>query len=331
MSKNILVTGGCGFIGSEFVRQIVEKDYNVIVVDNLSYAGDLKRLEAVENKYKFYKADICDFSQIESIFKIEQPDEVIHFAAQTHVDNSIKDPFVFEEVNVRGTLNLLEAAREYKAEKVIHVSTDEVYGEIEKGAFSEESPLVPNSPYSASKAAADCFVKAYQHTYSFPAIIVRCSNNYGPWQYPEKFMPVVIYKALKNEKVPVYGKGMNVREWLYVVDCARAIQIVLEKGSIGEIYNIGSGIEKRNIDTAKQILKGLHKPESLIEFVCDRPGHDFRYSLDCSKMERLGWQCKYSFETGVKEVIQWSKDNFDWIESKVESLQNHWREVYVKQ
>lgn len=330
MSKNILVTGGCGFIGSEFVRQIVEKDYNVIVVDNLSYAGDLKRLEAVENKYKFYKADICDFSRLESIFKIEQPEAVIHFAAQTHVDNSITNPFIFEEVNVRGTLNLLNVSKQYKVKKFISISTDEVYGEIKKGKFTESSPLQPNSPYSASKAAADCFVKAYQHTYSFPAIIVRCSNNYGPWQYPEKFMPVVIYKALKNEKVPVYGKGMNVREWLCVVDCARAIQIVLEKGSICEIYNIGSGVEKRNIDTAKQILKELNKPESLIEFVCDRPGHDFRYSLDCSKMERLGWQCKYSFETGVKEVIRWSRDNFDWIESKVENIRSLQQEGCVR-
>lgn len=246
----ILVTGGAGFMGSEFVRQAVKRvssprrRLSLIIVDKLTYAGDLRRLEEVKGKYKFYKADICNQVVMESIFKKEHPEIVVHFAASTHVDRSIQDASPFIETNIKGTQILLDVSRKYKIKKFIHISSDEVYGEIKKDSFSEDSPLRPNSPYAASKAAADLLIKSYIRTYNFPAIIVRPCNNYGSWQYPEKLIPLAILKALRNEKIPVYGKGQNIREWLYVSDCIDAIFLILEKGKIDEIYNIGSGQEK---------------------------------------------------------------------------------------
>ena len=314
LSLKILVTGGAGFIGSEFVRQAVSSGYKVIVVDKLTYAGDLARLKEVEGKYKFYKADICNKKQIQSIFSQEKPDAVLNFAAQTHVDRSIQDATPFLETNVKGTQVLLDVARKYKIKKFIHISTDEVYGEIKKGKFSEDSQLKPNSPYAASKAAADLLIKAYIRTYNFPAIIVRPCNNYGPWQYPEKLIPLMISRALRDLKVPVYGKGQNIREWLYVTDCIDAIFLILEKGRTGEIYNIGSGQEKRNIDVVKQILDILGKPQNLIEFVKDRAGHDIRYRLNSEKIRKeIGWQPKIKFDSGLENTVDWYLENESWI------------------
>jgi dTDP-glucose 4,6-dehydratase len=303
-AMSLLVTGGAGFIGSEFVRQAVEKDYKVIVIDKLTYAGSLKRLEAVKGKYKFYKQDICSKKALDRIFAKEKPDVVINFAAETHVDRSIEDADPFIKTNVEGVQILLSLSRKYNIKRFIQLSTDEVYGEIKEGKFKENDPLKPNSPYSASKAAADLLIRAYIRTYNLPAIIIRPCNNYGKWQYPEKLIPVIITKALKNEKVPVYGKGENIREWLHISDCARAIFTVLEKGKLGEVYNVGSGQEMVNIDLVKKILDILGKPYSLIEFVKDRLGHDYRYCLDSSKIKELGWKAEVDFEVGMQEILK---------------------------
>jgi len=307
MAKNILITGGCGFIGSEFVRQSIKEGCKVVVVDKLTYAGDLERLKEVKGKYKFYKTDICRKEKIEEIFEKENPQIIVNFAASTHVDRSIVNATAFIETNIKGTQVLLDAGKRCKIKKFIHISSDEAYGEIKKGKFTEKSSLRPNSPYAASKAAADLLIRAYIRTYNFPAIIVRPCNNYGPWQYPEKFIPVIIYNALKNKKIQVYARGLNKREWLYVADCAAAIALILKKGKIGEIYNVGSGIEKRNIDVAKSILKILGKTESLIQFVKDRPGHDFRYALDPSKINKLGWKSTRDFKQGLEDTVNWYK------------------------
>ena len=321
--SKIIVTGGAGFIGSEFVRQLANRDcprsglslpYEVIVLDKLTYAGDLERLKAVRGKYKFYKADICDKRQVGTIFKKEKPKVIVNFAAETHVDRSIKDAGVFLETNIKGVQVLLEACRNNKINKFIHISTDEVYGEIRKGKFTEDSNLQPNSPYAASKAAGDLLIKAYIRTYGFPAIIIRPSNNYGPWQYPEKLIPLTIIKLMHNKRTPVYGKGQNIREWLHVSDCARAILLVMEKGSLGETYNIGSNEEKRNIEVVKWIIKNLGKSEKLIEYVKDRPGHDWRYALDVKKIKtELGWHPKISFREGLIDTVKWYMDNSDWL------------------
>lgn len=356
----ILVTGGAGFIGSAFVRLLLTRDcpqavrglsplklnkgtvsdfyfqskkglppnYKVIVVDKLTYAGDLERLRDVKGRYKFYQADICNKKQIDSIFTKERPQILVNFAAETHVDRSIKDASTFVKTNINGIKVLLDTCREYKIKKFIQISTDEVYGEIRKGKFTEQSPLKPNSPYAASKAAADLLIRSYIRTYGFPAIIIRPCNNYGPWQYPEKLIPVIIYKALNNEKVPVYAQGLNAREWLYVSDCAEAICSVLEKAKTGKIYNLGSGYEKKNIDTVKKILDVLDKPYRLIQFVKDRPGHDYRYSLGFSKIRKLGWKPKIDFETGIIETVNWYKQNLVWLEFKVKYLRGYWKKVY---
>jgi len=334
MKKNkILVTGGAGFIGSEFVNQAVDEGYKIIVVDKLTYAGDMERLREVDGKFEFHKTDICSVKKIREIFKQHKPDVVVHFAAETHVDRSILGSTQFIRTNIMGTQNLLDAAREINVKRFIYISTDEVYGEIEKGQFLEASPFNPSSPYSASKAAADLLVKSYVRTFDFPGIIVRPSNNYGPWQYPEKFIPVIIYKALNNEKIPIYGKGLNVREWLYVSDCASAILTVMKifPFKIGEAYNVGSGFEKRNIDIVKTVLDVLKKPHSLIEFVKDRPGHDYRYSLDFSKIQmELNWNPVVKFEEGIRKTIDKYTENFDWLENKVTYLRNYWKRVYKK-
>lgn len=328
--SKVLITGGAGFIGSEFVRQAVNKGYNVIIVDKLTYAGDLARLEEIKGKYKFYKTDICNKKGMESVFKKEKPGGVIHFAAESHVDRSIQDASSFIKTNVIGTQILLDASRKWDVSRFIQVSTDEVYGDIRQGEFSEESPINPSSPYSASKAAADCLVNAYVRTYNFPAIIVRPSNNYGPWQYPEKLIPVAIYKGLNNDKIPVYARGLNQREWLYVSDCAQALFLVLRKGKTGQIYNLGSGIEKRNIDVVSKIIKILGRQKSLIQFVKDRPGHDYRYFLNSAKINNLGWNPKTDFERGIQQTVEWYKQNTDWVESKIAYLRSYWKRVYHK-
>ncbi|RKY39406.1 MAG: dTDP-glucose 4,6-dehydratase [Candidatus Omnitrophota bacterium] len=319
MQKRILVTGGAGFIGSEFVREGVRRGYSLIVVDKLTYAGDIERLKEVSGRYRFYKVDICYKRKIKEIFKQEKPQVVVHFAAQTHVDRSICNAQPFVNTNIQGTQVLLDVAKECAIERFVHISSDEVYGEIKEGRFSEDSPLAPNNPYSATKASADLFIKAYIRTYNFPAIIVRASNNYGPWQHPEKFIPVLIYNALKGRRVPVYGEGINRREWLYVSDCVRAIYLIMEKGILGEIYNISSGIEKSNIELAHFVLQILGKGRSLIQFVKDRPGHDIRYALDWSKISKLGWKPEMDFERGLNKTVKWYKDHIDWLQSRIAS------------
>jgi len=318
--KRLLVTGGAGFIGSEFVRKAAGKGYPIVVVDKLTYAGDMERLREVEKDIAFYETDIMDTVAMESVFEKERPDAVIHWAAESHVDRSIEDAAPFLETNVKGTQVLLDLARKFEVERFLNISTDEVYGELkEEGQFYETTPLNPSSPYSVSKASADMLGRAYHRTYGLPVITVRPSNNYGPWQYPEKLIPVIIYKALRDEKIPVYSKGENVREWLYVTDCIDATFSVLEKGNIGEIYNVGSGEEKRNIDVVKMVLAILGKPEGLIEFVKDRLGHDFRYSLNVEKISgQIGWKSTTKFEEGIEKTVQWYMGHMAWVNSKIE-------------
>src|SRR5512135_209510 len=313
----ILVTGGAGFIGSAFVRSLVRRGHRMVVVDKLTYAGDILRLEDAAASCAFYRVDICDAARLDKILVKEKPSAVVHFAAETHVDRSIRDATPFMTANVAGTQILMDACRRRRIAKFVHISSDEVYGEIRKGSFRENSPFAPNSPYAASKAAADLLVRSYVRTYGFPAMICRPCNNYGPWQYPEKLIPVVIAKALGDHKVPVYGRGANIREWLYVADCADAIFCVLERGRMCEAYNVGSGWSRRNIDTIKTILGLLDKSHSLIQYVKDRPGHDFRYCLDFSRVRRLGWRPAVSPTQGLRSVVAWYRAHQSWLMNKM--------------
>jgi len=313
----ILVTGGCGFIGSNFIRYALKNsDYEIVNLDKLTYAGNLKNLVDVQNdpRYKFYKGDICNFELVSFIIEKENVDSIINFAAESHVDRSILSSQEFIRTNVTGTNVLLEVTRLYQLKKFLQISTDEVYGSLgPEGKFTEETPLSPNSPYSASKASADLLVKAFHHTYGVPALITRCSNNYGPYQFPEKLIPLMIINALNNKPLPVYGDGMNVRDWIYVEDHCEAILKVFEKGRIGEVYNIGAENEKPNIEIVKLILKELGKDESLITYVKDRPGHDRRYAIDATKIKtELGWKPSHTFETAIKETINWYIENQSW-------------------
>jgi len=313
----ILVTGGAGFIGSAFVRLAVKSGYPIIILDKLTYAGDLKRLKGVLGACKFYKADIADKAAVEKIFKKHKPQLVVNFAAETHVDRSIRDAAAFLKTNVIGTQILLDVSRKYGTKKFVHISTDEVYGEITKGEFTEGSAIKPNSPYAASKAAADLLINSYIRTYGFPAVIVRPCNNYGVWQYPEKLIPLSILKIFRGEDIPIYGNGRNVREWLYVDDCARGILSILLKGKTGEVYNIGSNEERQNLDTIRLLLNVLGVSLDRIEFVKDRLGHDIRYRLNCSKTVReTGWRPKVNLEEGLKKTVSWAKDNRGWLLSK---------------
>ena len=315
--SKILVTGGAGFIGSAFVRLALRRGYKIVIVDKLTYAGDLKRLQELKGRYKFYRTDICNLRQIETVFRKERPYSVLNFAAATHVDRSIQDASDFIKTNVLGAEVLFKVSRKYGVNKFIQVSSDEVYGDIRRGAFSEKYPLNPSSPYSATKASADLLLKSYIRTFQFPGIIVRPSNNYGPWQYPEKFIPLAILKILRNEKIPVYAKGKNVREWLFVDDCAGGILKILEKGKVGEVYNIGSNQEKQNIEVAKTLVKLLDADKRLISFVKDRPGHDIRYRLNCGKIkEEIGWVARVNFEEGLRRTIYWCVNHKDWLFSK---------------
>ncbi|MCA1060849.1 dTDP-glucose 4,6-dehydratase [Rossellomorea aquimaris] len=329
---NILVTGGAGFIGSNFVRHMLSNyDYNIINLDLLTYAGNLKNLADIENnkKYRFVKGDIGDRELIDKLFKSYDIQVVINFAAESHVDRSITDPGIFMKTNALNTQVLLDVSkkhwkvepdnkysREFKnGTKFIQVSTDEVYGSLGKeGYFTEVTPLAPNSPYSASKASADMIVRAYHETYGLPTNITRCSNNYGPFQFPEKLIPLMINNAISGNDLPVYGDGKQVRDWLHVEDHCRAIDIVLHKGEVGDIYNIGGNNEKENIEIVKLILTALRKDKALIKHVQDRLGHDRRYAIDNSKITReLGWAPKYTFEEGIKQTIHWYLENVDWM------------------
>lgn len=311
----LLVTGGAGFIGSCFVRHELKKhsDYKIINLDALTYCGNIENLKDVENNpnYKFVHGNICDHELVRELIK--EADCVINFAAESHVDNSIKHPEIFVETNVQGTLNLLQASKEIGVERYLQVSTDEVYGTLGKtGYFYETTPLAPNSPYSASKASADMLVRAYRETYGLPTLNTRCSNNYGPYQYPEKLIPFFISQLLKGEKVPVYGDGLNVRDWLYVYDHCEAIDIVLHNGKLGEIYNIGGHNEKTNIEITHLILDAMGKEESSIKYVEDRLGHDRRYAISNDKITtELGWQPSITFEEGIKLTIDWYLNNQD--------------------
>ena len=312
----ILVTGGAGFIGSCFVRHILKK-HKVINLDALTYCGNLENLKDVASNpdYEFVHGNICDKKLVREL--VREVECVVNFAAESHVDNSIKHPEIFIETNVQGTLNLLQACREIGIERFLQVSTDEVYGTLGKtGYFYETTPLAPNSPYSASKASADMLVRAYHETYGMPVLNTRCSNNYGPYQYPEKLIPFFISQLLKGEKVPVYGDGLNVRDWLYVYDHCEAIDVVLEKGKIGEVYNIGGHNEKTNMEITRLILESMGKDESSIKFVEDRLGHDRRYAISNDKItSELGWKPSLTFEEGIKLTIDWYLKNQDWIKN----------------
>lgn len=329
--KKILVTGGAGFIGGNFIHYLIKHypDYKIYNLDALTYAGDLKKHRHLEQNlhYSFIQANINDYEKILSLFQQFKFDYVVHFAAESHVDRSIKDPGVFVKTNVVGTQNLLEAARQVGIIKFIHISTDEVYGELDfepTTFFTEETPLQPNSPYSASKAASDLLVRAYYETYKLPVNITRCSNNYGPYQYPEKLIPLIISRAIKDEKVPIYGNGQNIRDWLHVYDHCMAIDLVMHKGVNGEIYNIGGHNELTNIEVAQKIISILQKSQQLIEFVSDRLGHDKRYAIDPSKIERLGWKPTYSFDMGIFQTIEWyMKTNLLGKNADINLHQNH--------
>ncbi|BCJ87795.1 dTDP-glucose 4,6-dehydratase [Effusibacillus dendaii] len=329
----LLITGGAGFIGSNFVHYMINKypNYQIINLDALTYAGNLENLHNIErhSNYSFVKGDIIDRQLVDELFK-RGVDVVVNFAAESHVDRSITDPDIFVKTNVMGTQVLLDVAKKYGVKKYVQVSTDEVYGTLgETGLFTEQTSLAPNSPYSASKAGADLLVRVYHETFGLPVNITRCSNNYGPYQFPEKLIPLMIANALSDKPLPVYGDGLNIRDWLHVYDHCSAIDLVIHKGKNGEVYNIGGNNERTNIDIVKTILHELGKPESLIRFVSDRLGHDRRYGIDAKKIKtELGWQPKYTFETGIKETIRWYLDHQDWWK-RIQS--GAYQEYYEKQ
>ncbi|MDR3625630.1 MAG: dTDP-glucose 4,6-dehydratase [Ignavibacteriaceae bacterium] len=317
--KNILVTGGAGFIGSNFINNILEKrdDYFIVNLDKLTYAGNLDNLRQSENNknYTFIKGDIANSELVNFIFEKYKIKYVVNFAAESHVDRSISGSQIFYTTNVIGTNVLLETAMKFKIEKFLQISTDEVYGSLgAEGLFTESTPLSPNSPYSSSKAAADMMAMAFYHTYGLPVVITRCSNNYGPYQFPEKLIPLMVINSLSNKKLPVYGDGLNVRDWIYVIDHNEAAELVLEKGKIGEVYNVGASNEMSNIEIIKLILRHLGKSEDLIQYVKDRLGHDRRYAIDSTKIQsELGWKPKYSFEQAIEKTIDWYvKDKVWW-------------------
>ena len=347
--RHILITGGAGFIGSHVVRLFVNQypGDQIINLDKLTYAGNLSNLRDVEGKpnYRFVKADICDFDDMKSIFETLQIDSVIHLAAESHVDRSITDPFSFARTNVMGTLNLLQAAMEawrgsYDGKLFYHVSTDEVYGALgfDDARFTEESRYDPHSPYSASKASSDHFVRAYHDTYGLPVVLSNCSNNYGPYQFPEKLIPLFIHNIRDNKPLPVYGKGENIRDWLYVEDHARAIDLIFHQGRVGETYNIGGGNEWKNIDLIRVIIKIVDRmlgreagaSEKLITYVTDRAGHDLRYAIDATKLKNeLGWEPSLQFEEGIEKTVRWYLEHQDWLDSVTSGeYQNYYRKMY---
>ncbi len=336
MPKTIVVTGGAGFIGSNFVFHMLDKysDYRIVCLDKLTYAGNLSTLESVLNKpnFRFVKADICDRDAVFALFEEERPDVVVNFAAESHVDRSIEDPGIFLKTNILGTQTLMDASRKFGVERYHQVSTDEVYGDLPLDRpdlfFTEETPIHTSSPYSSSKAGADLLVLAYYRTFGLPVTISRCSNNYGPYHFPEKLIPLVIANALADKPLPVYGKGENVRDWLYVEDHCKAIDAILHKGRVGEVYNVGGHNEMANIDIVKTICRELGKPESLITFVTDRKGHDLRYAIDPTKIrDELGWLPETKFADGIKKTIRWYLDNEAWWKA---IIAGEYRDYYEK-
>jgi dTDP-glucose 4,6-dehydratase len=333
----LLVTGGAGFIGSSFVRYVLRtsEDIEIVNLDKLTYAGNLRNLEPVASdpRYSFVRADIAEPQEVAVVFAQHHPDAVVNFAAETHVDRSIEDTGPFLRANVIGTQCLLEQAKRSKISKFVQISTDEVYGSLgAEGAFREDTPLDPTSPYSASKASADVWALSYFKTYGFPVLVTRCSNNYGPYQFPEKLMPVLITNAMDDRPLPIYGDGLNVREWIFADEHSRAVLMALDRGRPGEVYNIGSGHEKTNLDVVREVLRIMNKPESLIQFVKDRPGHDRRYAMDCSKIEReWGWKSEVDFSAGLAETITWYQSHLDWIrEIKDSSYLSYYDRMYTR-
>jgi dTDP-glucose 4,6-dehydratase len=314
----LLVTGGAGFIGSNFVMYMLKEhpEYQIVNVDALTYAGNLENLQMIENhpNYSFEKVDITDARAIDQVFQ-QGINVVVNFAAESHVDRSILDPEVFVKTNVLGTQVLLDASKKYGITKYVQVSTDEVYGSLgSKGSFMEATPLEPNSPYSASKAGGDMLVRAYHETFGLPVNITRCSNNYGPYQFPEKLIPLIISRALHDQVIPIYGDGLNIRDWLYIEDHCRAIDLVIHQGQMGEVYNIGGNNERTNIDIVRTVLRELNKPETLITYVQDRQGHDRRYAIDPTKItQELGWKPQYTFESGIIKTMKWYLDHKGWL------------------
>ncbi|MCK5614496.1 dTDP-glucose 4,6-dehydratase [Candidatus Pacearchaeota archaeon] len=312
----LLITGGCGFIGSNFIRNMLEKypNYQIINLDKLTYAGNQDNLIDIQSNpnYSFVHGDICDTDVVNEV--MQKVDQVVHFAAESHVDRSIDDGSVFVRTNVLGTYTLLESALKHDIKRFVHVSTDEVYGSINEGSFKETDMLVPSSPYSSSKAGSDLLAGSYYTTHNLLVIITRCTNNFGPYQYPEKLIPLFVTNLLENEKVPVYGTGQNIRDWIYVLDHCKAVDFILHNGTIGEIYNIGGGAEKTNLEITEMIIEKVGSDESMIEYVKDRLGHDLRYSLDCSKLRKLGWVPEYNFDEALEETVKWYVENKWWWE-----------------
>lgn len=334
----IIVTGGAGFIGGNFVHYMINKysDYQIICIDKLTYAGNLETLEPVMNNknFRFIKGDIADRNFIYSLFEIERPDVVVNFAAESHVDRSIEDPEIFLKTNILGTNVLLDACKKYGIKRYHQVSTDEVYGDLPLDRpdlfFTEETPIHTSSPYSASKASADLLVQAYYRTFKIPVTISRCSNNYGPYHFPEKLIPLMIANALNDKPLPVYGKGENVRDWLYVEDHCRAIDMIIHNGRVGEVYNIGGHNERTNLEVVKTIIRELGKSEDLIKYVTDRPGHDMRYAIDPTKIKNeLGWEPLTLFDEGIKKTIKWYLDNKEWWTNIINGeYKNYYKKMY---
>jgi dTDP-glucose 4,6-dehydratase len=331
----LLVTGGAGFIGSNFIRYIWQEhpDWEITNLDKLTYAGNLENLKEIQDQpgYHFVQGDIANRKLVDQLLN-QGFDVIMNFAAESHVDRSILDASPFIETNVKGTQVLLEGAKKYGIQRFIHVSTDEVYGSIDSGCFTEESTLSPNSPYSASKAAADLLCRAYFKTHRVPLIITRCTNNFGPYQFPEKLIPLAITNALEDKPIPVYGDGLNIRDWIFVVDHCRALDVVIQKGQPGGIYNIGGGNEKTNLELIRKLLELLDKPQSLIQFVTDRPAHDRRYALDCTKIAtELGWKPAYSFEKALSATVDWYLKNESWWRSiKSGEYSRYYKKMYLK-
>lgn len=331
----LFITGGVGFIGSNFIRHIRQEHpgWEITNLDKLSYAGNLENLKDIQDKpgYHFVKGDIANRKLVDELLS-QGFDVIVNFAAESHVDRSILDASPFIETNVKGTQVLLEGAKKHGVQRFIQVSTDEVYGSIDSGFFTEESPLSPNSPYSASKAAADLLCRAYFKTHHLPAIVTRCTNNFGPYQFPEKLIPLAITNALEDKPVPVYGDGLNIRDWIFVHDHCRALDAVIQKGKLGEIYNIGSGNEKTNLELIRKLLELLDKPQSLIQFVTDRPAHDRRYALDCARITtELGWKPAYSFEEALSATVDWYLKNESWWQSiKSGEYSKYYKKMYLK-
>ena len=332
--KHLLVTGGCGFIGSNFIRLQLDSYPELVVtnLDKLTYAGNPENLAdlADDGRYRFFHGDICDRDAVDTVIGNARPDAVVNFAAESHVDRSILDSGPFVRTNIVGTQVLLDAARTADVSRFVQISTDEVYGSLgAEGLFTEDTPVAPNSPYSASKASADMLVRSYHRTFGFPGIITRCSNNYGPWQFPEKLIPLFVSNAMNDRPLPVYGRGTNVRDWIYVLDHCRGIDAALRRGDPGEVYNFGGHTELTNLALTRLLLELLDKPESLIEYVADRPGHDLRYAIDCSKAEAaLAWTPKTTFEQGLADTIRWYREHRDWSD-RIQS--GEYRDYYKQQ